>query len=145
MNNIAAAQSDVDRMTALRPNDAKTYNLRCWIGAIEGERLDAALADCNAALRLSPGDANYLDSLGFVQFRRGDYKDALQALNAALQDRTGATRSVNLQRASSFFTRSRCERRLGNSAAADADLASAHAIDPQVERLFSGFNATGAK
>ena len=36
-------------------------NSRCWTRALWGQELDAALADCNAALKLRPGKAAYLD------------------------------------------------------------------------------------
>jgi tetratricopeptide (TPR) repeat protein len=137
-NDIPKAKADVDRAIALRPDDAKTRNLRCWLQAAKKQQLDDALADCNEALRLSPGNADYLDSLGFVQFRRAHYNEAMQALNAALQNSPGHPGSA-LQRASSLFVRSLCERRTGNVAAADADLASARSIDSGIERFFAGF------
>lgn len=144
---LAAAQADTDRAIALRPGDYKTYNLRCWLYAVSNEQLDTALEDCNEALRLSPGNSNVLDSLGFVQFRQGSYEKALKTYNDALNSSAGSAGAsplrlpgvTNLQKASSLFVRGLCERKLGNSAAADADLASAKTIDPNIETYYARF------
>jgi hypothetical protein len=45
--------STMDAMLQKNPNDPDALNEACWMGATTNEQLDAALADCSAALRCS--------------------------------------------------------------------------------------------
>ena len=103
---------------------AVAFNGRCWARALLNQELDKALDDCNAALKLRPGEANILDNRALVYLRRGTFDKALADYNAALK--------VQPRNAWSLYARSLVERRTGNTTAADADRASALAINPRV-------------
>ena len=60
------------------------WNGRCWTRALVGE-LQAALADCNEALRLQPGVAPTLDSRGFTYLKMGEWDSAIDDYSSALQ------------------------------------------------------------
>jgi tetratricopeptide (TPR) repeat protein len=61
---------------ACAPKSADAYNGRCWARALAGRDLDQALADCDGSLRLSPDDANGLNSRGLVQRKLGAFDRA---------------------------------------------------------------------
>lgn len=49
------------------------------------EELRSAEDDCNAALRYSPDNPAYLDSLGWVHLRLGEFSESIRDFNAALK------------------------------------------------------------
>lgn len=69
---------------ALRP---VAFNGRCWARAVQNVELDKALDDCNAALRLQPGVAEFLANRGLVQLRRGQWRAAIADFKASLAKR----------------------------------------------------------
>jgi tetratricopeptide (TPR) repeat protein/predicted aspartyl protease len=73
---IRAHPDDVRRPEAL--------NGRCWARALGGQDLDAALRDCDAALRARPGTPSFLDSRGLVRLRRGEFGKAIADYDDAL-------------------------------------------------------------
>lgn len=103
---------------------AEALNGRCWARALLNRELDKAISDCDAALRLRPGDPAFLDSRALVRFRRGELEKALADYDAALK---GSPRA-----AWSLYARGLVQRRLGKTAEADADKAKALAINPDI-------------
>lgn len=133
-----AALINYDRWLANHAEDAgraSALNGRCWSRAMLARDLDKALGDCDAALRLRPKDAAFLDSRALVRLRRGELDKALADYNAAI----AAAPRV----AWSLFARSVVERRLGDTARADADRAAAIALDPHVEERAKRFHVDG--
>lgn len=121
------ALASFDQWLASHPEDhgrANALNGRCWARALLDRELDKALGDCNAALRLRPGEAAYLDSRALVRLRRGELDKAIADYDAALAKRPREPWSL--------YARGIAERRAGNGAQADADSAAALAIDPEV-------------
>src|SRR6185503_12799743 len=53
------------------------YNDRCWARAVANIDVDAALADCNEALRLMPDFVPALDSRAFLHLRGGRFQEAI--------------------------------------------------------------------
>lgn len=104
---------------------ADALNGRCWSRALAGVELAAALADCNAALYLSPKSADILDSRGLVRLRQGDLDRALVDYDAAL--------AVQPKLAWSLYGRGLIARRRGDKAKGDADIAAALKVDAEVE------------
>jgi tetratricopeptide (TPR) repeat protein len=120
-----------DRLVSLQPRNPQWLNLRCWARATSGGDLAAALADCNAAVRIDPGYAEALDSRGFVHLRRGELAAAKADYDASLRLRPeGAT---------SLYGRAVALRRIGQEAAAASDLAAARRIRPDIDGLFAGY------
>ena len=114
---LRAHPEDSGRATAL--------NGRCWARALLNRELDKALDDCNGALRMRPGEANYLDSRALVRLRRGEFDKAQADYDAAI--------AIQPRNAWMLYNRSLVERRTGKTAQADADRKLALAINPKVE------------
>jgi tetratricopeptide (TPR) repeat protein/predicted aspartyl protease len=109
------------------PQDLKlatAFDYRCRARALSGQDLDKALEDCNAALRISPKAAPFLDSRALVRLRRGDYRKSIADYDAAL--------SLRPKFAWSLYCRGVAHLRLGNSADGQADIAAATALHPQI-------------
>ena len=71
---------------ALDPaNAAEVYNYLGYMFAEHNMRLDEAEEAIKKALEMDPDNGAYLDSLGWVNFRKGRYEDALRDLLRAAQ------------------------------------------------------------
>lgn len=127
----ARAVTMLDPIIAAHPTDARLgslLNARCWARALAGKDLDAAAADCSAAIRRDGQKAAYLDSRGTVWFRKGDMAKALADFDAALK--------VEPRQPHSLYMRSLVHARQGDAAAAKADRDAAIAIRPAIaERI----------
>jgi hypothetical protein len=62
----------LDDQVRKRPGDISTRVGACWIRAAFNQQLDLAVADCNEALRLKPGEPQALYARCFARFRRGE-------------------------------------------------------------------------
>ena len=103
----------------------EALNGRCWTRALWGKDLDKALADCDAALKLSPREAAFLDSRGLVHLRLGQ-------LDASIADYDEALRR-NPKVAWSLYGRGLAKHRKGLQAEGDADIRSALVLAPRIE------------
>lgn len=99
-------------------------NGRCWALANLNRDLDQALSDCNAAVKLAPANAAYLDSRALVRLRRGELDAALTDYDAALK--------VKPREAWSLYARSIVAARLGRGEEARANRAAALAINARI-------------
>ena len=113
---------------ALGAKPDRVFNSRCWARAVAGLEPRLALADCNQALTLAPGNPSYLDSRGLVDLRLGDFDGAIKDYSTAL----AAMPSL----AASLYGRSIARRRKGDVAGADADASAATAMDNSVAAQF---------
>lgn len=126
---------------ALDPKSADAYNVRCWTRALQGLDLDAARADCDQALALSPGEARILDSRGLVGIKQEKFYDALADYDAAV--RAGLQSfPEDLVIASFFYGRGVAALRLGRLAEGNADLAKATGLDPNIAKTYAGYGVT---
>lgn len=74
------------RSIALDPaNAAEAYNYIGYMWAENNLHLDEAEEMIGRALQLDPNNGAYLDSLGWVHYRKGKYDDALKELLRAVQ------------------------------------------------------------
>jgi tetratricopeptide (TPR) repeat protein len=110
---------------------AHELNGLCWQKATAGVGLELALAECDAALALSPGDAAILDSRALVLLRLNRIDEAISAYDNALAKRPGV--------ASSLYGRAIAEARNGNKTASDRDVAAALKADPKTRDEFAGY------
>ena len=133
MGQFHKAQQDLEVLLKQHPNDPVLLNNSCWMHAALWE-LDAAMADCRRSLAIAPKATETLDSLGFVQFRSRNYKQALAAYDAAL--------AITPNHATSLFVRGVIKRKLGNIAGGDADIRAAGKIAPEVAESFAPFGLT---
>jgi tetratricopeptide (TPR) repeat protein len=122
---------DMDASVTAAPSAAEPLNSRCWYRATNGRELDAALKDCNAALKLKPGESAYLDSRGMVQLRLGRFSASISDYDAALKTRP--------TQAASLYGRGLARLKAGDPKGGAADLAAAKAASPEVEAEFAGY------
>lgn len=76
-------ERNLRRLIDIKPDHAHAYNALGYSLADRNERLDEALQLIDKALQLAPEDPFILDSKGWVLFRRGDAKAALEVLQKA--------------------------------------------------------------
>lgn len=105
------------------PINASLLNNRCWLRVINDDDLDAALADCNAAVRIDPRSAAALDSRGLVHLKRGEFALAIADYDAALALEPG--------RGHYLYGRGIARLRLGQTEG-QADLAAGEAAEPGI-------------
>jgi len=77
-----------DQWIAGHPKDdqlSEALTGRCWVRALWGLDLDKARADCDAALRLTPGSPPILNSRGLVRLRLGEFDRAIADYDGALR------------------------------------------------------------
>jgi len=108
------------------------YNDRCWARAVAMIELDAALADCNEALRLRPDFVPALDSRAFVHMRGGRFREAITDYDAAIK---GIPKDPY-----SLYGRGIAKLRVGDTAGAQADIAASKEVqDVAAEFAAYGF------
>jgi tetratricopeptide (TPR) repeat protein/predicted aspartyl protease len=121
----AESIAELDQWIAAHPKHdrlAAAMNERCWDRALLGRQLDLALADCNAALRLDPGNPGFLDSRGLVHLRLGDFDKSIADYQAALRLMPNSPWTL--------YGRGLARLRKGMKSEGEADIAAATAIRP---------------
>ena len=126
----AAAGTDFAAARTLAKS-ANALNSLCWAKATAGVDLTGALADCDAALVLSPEAAAILDSRGFVLLRLGRLAEAAAAYDHALKLRPG--------QAGSLYGRALVAAGLGDNATADRETALAVKSGPGIIAEFESY------
>jgi tetratricopeptide (TPR) repeat protein len=99
LHQLDRALQDLDRAVQLSPADSgeliNNLNNRAYVRALSGQRLDEALRDVEQAIelytsrperqgRVATAPAAYLDTLGYIRFRRGDFEAARHDIENAL-------------------------------------------------------------
>lgn len=124
----AGAIATLDAAIAEKPGNPVLLNARCWTKGVGNLALDTALKDCTKAIELADDPTAALDSRAMVYFRMNRLDDAIENLNAALDkdpDQTG-----------SLYLRGVVLRKQGKPAEGDRDLATARALEPQIDREY---------
>ena len=83
--NFDAAEAEFRKVLARNPDSASALNYLGYMLADRNVRLEEAYEMIKKAVDLDPGNAAYLDSLGWVYFRMGKLTEAELALKQALQ------------------------------------------------------------
>ncbi len=96
LGRVDVLESAMRTVIRVRPDHAQAYNALGYTLADRNERLDEARALIEKANALSPDDASILDSLGWVQYRLGETRDALRSLERAYKLRNDAEIAVHL-------------------------------------------------
>jgi len=73
------------KLYELYPDDPSIANFYGYVLAEKGERLDFAEQLLHKALKAKPDNGYYLDSLGWIFYRKGKLKEALEKLLAAVK------------------------------------------------------------
>jgi tetratricopeptide (TPR) repeat protein len=121
----------LDEALSRDPINASFLNNRCWLRVTNDGDLNAALADCNAAVRIDPSSANALDSRGLVHLKRGEFAAAAADYDAALVLDPGDAHYL--------YGRGLARRALGQTAEGDADLAAALHVAPNIEGMYANY------
>jgi tetratricopeptide (TPR) repeat protein len=123
-----SADRDFNASLSDKPT-ATHYNNFCWDVAIADVALERALAACDKALELQPGNSAYLDSRGMALLQLGRFDEAIAAYDAALSTRP--------KQPSSLYGRGIAKNLRCTCADGEADLRAATRIDPTVVRTFT--------
>ncbi|HVP09457.1 MAG TPA: tetratricopeptide repeat protein [Burkholderiales bacterium] len=89
-------ESSLKRLIQLRPDYAHAYNALGYSFADRNIRLTEAKALIEKALELAPGDFFIIDSMGWVLYRLGDLKGAVEQLRRAWRGRPDAEIGAHL-------------------------------------------------
>lgn len=106
------------------PRMAPVLNARCWAGALAGQALGQALADCNTALKMRPNTAAFLDSRGLVYLRQSNYDKAIADYDVALHLRP--------KTAWSLYGRGLAKLHKGMRTEGQADIDAAITLEPKI-------------
>jgi tetratricopeptide (TPR) repeat protein/predicted aspartyl protease len=103
---------------------------RCKARAMLGQDLSAALKDCNAAISRGgkPQNPDFLDNLGLVRFRLGDYDKSIGEYDAALK--------IRPKNAWTLYGRGLAKLKKNNRSEGEADIAAAVALAPRVAETY---------
>lgn len=135
----AEALPILDTWIRMHRDDARlglALNERCWALGLGDQLLDEALRDCRKAIRRDGENADYLGSLGLVQFRQGHYADSIKTYEQAL--------ALDPKSAWAHYGLGLAELRGGQTGAGRADLGAARALDPRVETVATKYGLTAA-
>ena len=133
----AAALPILDAWIDLHRDDAMlgtVLNERCWARALSNQMLDEGLKDCRKAIKRDGPNPSYLDSLGLIELRLGQYAESIKAYEQALahEPHSGWTR----------YGLGLAKIRSGQTDAGRADLEAARAIDPHIGEQAAKFGLT---
>jgi Flp pilus assembly protein TadD len=78
------AERDLSRALAEDPDEPELLNFLGYSWIDRGEKLPQALAMVKKAVSLDPQSGAMIDSLGWAYYRLGDYKSAVEQLEAAV-------------------------------------------------------------
>lgn len=81
----AEAERHYRQAIELAPDDPETYNTLGYFYAETGQKLDEALKLVQKAMAMKPDAGNIADSLGWVYYKQGNYRAAVEALQKAVQ------------------------------------------------------------
>jgi tetratricopeptide (TPR) repeat protein len=80
---LEEAERLLEKCVAMDPESAQALNYLAYMWATKGTKLDRALEYVTRALEVEPDECAYLDTLGWVHYQRGDYREALKYLKKA--------------------------------------------------------------
>jgi len=84
LNQLDLFESDLRTILKTDPNNAMALNALGYTLANRSERLTEALGYISRAIEINPGDPAIMDSMGWVQYRLGNYDTAIKYLEAAI-------------------------------------------------------------
>jgi tetratricopeptide (TPR) repeat protein/predicted aspartyl protease len=123
----ASAVPLLDAWIRVHEDDASlgsALNERCWARALADQALKDALHDCRKAIKRDGDRPAYLDSLGMVYLRMGNYAEAIEAYRQAL--------SQSPHTAWSHYGLGLAELHSGQTDAGNGELAAARSLDKDI-------------
>jgi Flp pilus assembly protein TadD len=88
LDRLEEAESRLSKLIELKPDNAQALNALGYTLVDRTDRTAEGLKLIEQALALAPGDPYILDSMGWAQFRMGNYDDSEKFLRRALADRS---------------------------------------------------------
>ncbi|MGH8313408.1 MAG: tetratricopeptide repeat protein, partial [Gammaproteobacteria bacterium] len=83
LGQVAQAEADLRLILDRQPDNADALNALGYTLAVDSTRYQEARIYIEKALRLKPGDPAIMDSMGWVEYRLGNYPEALGYLRKA--------------------------------------------------------------
>ena len=96
LNRLEPMERDLRRLIYLEPNNPRAFNALGYTLADQTTRLDEAGLLLERALALAPRNPYILDSWGWLQYRRGEFEQAVATLRDALNERLEAEIAAHL-------------------------------------------------
>jgi tetratricopeptide (TPR) repeat protein len=118
-------------LTAKRGSMVAALANRCFLRAVAGKDLDAALADCDAVLAADRDNPDHAVSRGFALLKAARWTDALAQLNAVLVKHP--------KNADALYLRAACEAATSDAGDATTDRAAAVALDPKIADYYDRY------
>ena len=87
VDRLDVVEANLRKLIEIKPDYAQAYNALGYTLADRTDRIKEAKGYVEKALKLSPDDPFILDSMGWVYFRMGDYKEGLDYLQKACAQR----------------------------------------------------------
>lgn len=115
----------------------EALNELCWWEATKRFALDAAPADCRAAVALAPEQPAFLDSQGLALMQVGRDADAIAVFDHAL--------ALGPFLSASLYARGIARQRTGDLAGASRDIAAARVFAPTVATRYAEFGVVPAR
>jgi tetratricopeptide (TPR) repeat protein len=132
---FARAEIQFDLWVSAHPNDARlamALSDRCWLGAVTGQNLPAALTDCNTVVehmdKSNPANSPVFAGRGIVRLRMGDSGHAIADFDMALKQQP--------KNAWALYGRGVVKERQGKTAEAQGDMAAAIALQAGIADTF---------
>lgn len=85
LDDLPRAEADFKRVLALKPDNAAALNALGYTLADRTDRLEEAYQYIREAYRLAPDDPAIIDSLGWIEYLRGNHEAALKNLRNAME------------------------------------------------------------
>jgi len=96
MNRLDLHERDMRKLIEIEPDNAHAYNAFGYVLADKTDRLEEAMVLIKKANALLPDNPFILDSMGWVHFRLGDTRKAIEYLKLALDARQDAEIAAHL-------------------------------------------------
>ncbi|HXC38077.1 MAG TPA: tetratricopeptide repeat protein [Burkholderiales bacterium] len=96
LDRMDVLETNLKKLIELRPENAQAYNALGYSLADRNLRLPEARALIEKALKLAPDDAFIIDSMGWVLYRQGQVKEAIEYLQKAFAARPDAEIAAHL-------------------------------------------------
>ena len=77
------------KIIELSPDHPNARNYLAYMWAERGERLPEALEHIKVALEIEPDSAAFIDTLGWIYFRQGNFKEGAETHSTSSRDLTG--------------------------------------------------------
>ncbi len=114
-----------------RENEADYRDASCWLRAERNLGLETALAECERAIALAPGNGSFKANRIFVYMKLGRFEAARNEADALMRDK--------LESADVLYMRGLARVRLGDVEGGDNDIARALTRDPDVAYRFQSW------